>query len=125
MYNLNYKYIVQYTILNIYIDQYTLYTGHCTVYNIPLTSSASVYIMYIVHCTLYSVQPIQGSVVYGLVDHYTASQYTMYDSSQVWFSVVFIKNLINDKSKHKTQILLFESYCPGTYIVIYNMSVTS
>ena len=37
------------------------------------------------------------------------------------FSLVFIKNLINDKSKHKKKILLFVLYCPGPLTVIYNM----
>ena len=44
------------------------------------------------------------------------------------FSLVFIKNLINDKSKHKKKkMLLFVLYCPGLLTVIYNMykSMTS
>ena len=43
------------------------------------------------------------------------------------FSLVFIKNLIHDKSKHKTKMLLFVLYCPGLPTVIYNMykSMTS
>ena len=47
------------------------------------------------------------------------------DSSCV--SLVFIKILINDKSKHKTELLLFILYCPGPLTVIYNMynSMTS
>ena len=43
------------------------------------------------------------------------------------FSLVFIKNFINDKSKHKKTILLIVLYCPGPLAVIYNMytSMTS
>ena len=37
------------------------------------------------------------------------------------FSLVFIKNLINDKSKHKKKVLLFVLYYPGTLTVIYNI----
>ena len=33
--------------------------------------------------------------------------------------IVFINNLINDKSKHKKQILLFVLYCSGPLTVIY------
>ena len=43
------------------------------------------------------------------------------------FSLVFIKNLIHDKSKPKNTIFLFVLYCPGFLTVIYNMynSMTS
>ena len=43
------------------------------------------------------------------------------------FSLVFIKNLINDKSKPNKNMLLFVLYCPGPFTVIYNMynSMTS
>ena len=37
------------------------------------------------------------------------------------FSLVFIKNFINDKSKHKNKMLLFVLYGPGFLTVIYNM----
>ena len=40
------------------------------------------------------------------------------------FSLVFIKNLIHDKSKHKKKTLLFVLYCPGL-TVIYNMYMAS
>ena len=37
------------------------------------------------------------------------------------FSLVFINNLINNKSKHKNFFLLFMLYCPGSLTIIYNM----
>ena len=42
--------------------------------------------------------------------------------------LLFINNLINDKSKHnKEQMLLFVLYCPRPFTVMYNMykSMTS
>ena len=43
------------------------------------------------------------------------------------FSLVFIKNLINDKSKHKKKNVTIFLYCPGLLTVIYNIynSITS
>ena len=37
------------------------------------------------------------------------------------FSPVFIKNLINDKSKHEKKMLLFVLYCPGPLTVSYKL----
>ena len=37
------------------------------------------------------------------------------------FSLMFIKNLINNKSKHKKQMLLFVLYYQGPLTFIYNM----
>ena len=43
------------------------------------------------------------------------------------FSLMFIKNIKNDKLKHKKKMFTIVLYCPGTLIVIYNMykSMTS
>ena len=37
------------------------------------------------------------------------------------FSLVFVKNLINNISKYKNKMLLFVLYCPGPLTVMYNM----
>ena len=69
------------------------------------------------------------SGVYGSVGQPKASKPEVPGSTpgSSCFSPVFIKNLINDKSKHKNNMLLFVLYSPGPLAVIYNMykSLTS
>ena len=61
------------------------------------------------------------SRVYGSVDLSKAcnSEVPSLTPCSSCFSLLFINNLINDKSKHKKNCLLFIFYFPPT--VIYNM----
>ena len=45
--------------------------------------------------------------------HYYYLRLLHYIRPTLYCSLVFINNLINDKSKHKKQMLLFVLYCPG------------
>ena len=69
------------------------------------------------------------SRVYGSVGQQKASKPVVPGSTPDSYCIYleFIKNLINDKSKHKKKMLLFVLYCPGPLTVIYNMykSMTS
>ena len=74
------------------------------------------------------------SGVYGLVGqpYFSKPVVPGWTPDSSCFALVFIKNLINDKSKHKKTNVLFVLYCPlyfvlGPLTVIYNtyMSMTS
>ena len=63
------------------------------------------------------------SGVYGSVGQPKASKPEVLVSTPgcYCYSLVYINNLINDKSKHKKTILLFVLYCSGPLTVSYNM----
>ena len=68
--------------------------------------------------TIYIYTPsVYGSVVQSKTSKREVPGST---PSSSCFSLVFIKNLINNKSKHMTKMLLFILYCPGPLTVIYN-----
>ena len=85
------------------------------------------YIIVIVGYSIYTYYSIIMSRVDGSMVQPKTSKPEVQGSTPGSSCFSLIKNLINDKSKHKKKNVLFVLYCPGPLTVIYNMykSMTS